>query len=301
MIVDLVLVAWAISTVAARDNAAGEPRTVAIDPLSPTPSATPTPEVSPDTASESSAPAAVAPTKLLAAVDLNTAWRATTSECPAAASPEVTTDGGATWVTTDATAATGITALRSIEASSAAVASMVGFAQSDCTPLAVRTFVGGNDYAVSDEQLSNAWIIDPADPSSIGSPAGTTAAPCPQVVDVEGRDASSVAALCADGSVLITSDAASTWSAAAVPPGTIEITASPDGWMLGIAGDPECLGVRTGLLGVDLEWTTLGCAPLDQRTDALPGTVAMSVADGVLWLWADSGLSRSSDGGVTWL
>jgi hypothetical protein len=243
---------------------------------------------------------AVAPTRILSALNATTAWRAITGACPAtAASPELSTDSGATWKATNATGPTKITALQRIIVSSPASATMIGLSQTGCAPELVKTFVAGRNFASYPKELASAWFVDPSTRGSVHSPAGDKPAPCPAVVAIAASDAKSAAILCADHTAYVTSDAAVTWSRPLAVPGAGNLAVSAKGFVATASADSRCVGVRlVSLSGVPLAVGTTACLPLD----ALPTAdhVAVSEASGTLWVWAGGSLKRSGDGGATW-
>ncbi|MFP7761480.1 WD40/YVTN/BNR-like repeat-containing protein [Marisediminicola sp. LYQ85] len=303
LVVDVLLVSWAISAVSASNEPTEQPREVSIT----APQASPAPprddaDSDSDTDGAADAPTAVPPSRLLAAVDGSTAWRATTGECGVAtAAPEVTTDAGTSWATTDASTETGVTALLRLVPASAEVASFVGLAQNDCTPIAVRTFVGGGDYAIDPAGVASTWHVDPSDRSAVVSPAGAVDAPCDTVVDLAARNADEAAVLCDDGAVSVTDDAGTSWATPRVFDGAIALTRSDEGWTIAAVGSDDCAGVEITAVTDALAPGAIGCLPLDQPAADLPGSVALSAADGTLWVWTDEGMARSTDGGASWL
>ena len=255
----------------------------------------PTPTPSPTATS----PAAV-PTRILSAFNASTAWRATTGACPAtAASPQLSTDSGATWKTMDATGATKVTALQRIIVGSAASATMIGFSQVGCAPELVKTFVSGRNFASYPKELASAWYVNPATRGSVHSPSGDRPAPCPTVVAIAPSDATSAAVLCADHTVYATVDAAVTWSPPIPVFGASNLAVSTQGYLATAAADSRCAGVRlVTLAGNPLATTTTACLPLAAAPPV--DQVAVSQAAGTLWVWAGDSLKRSGDGGATW-
>ena len=103
VIVDLVLVGWAMSSVHATPSGTKD-----VSSTSATHSTTPRPTPTATTTPQAAIPNAVAPTRVLAALNDTVAWRATTGACPATpATLEHTSDGGATWKSSDAAGPTG--------------------------------------------------------------------------------------------------------------------------------------------------------------------------------------------------
>ena len=300
VVIDIVLIVWALGAGAVEDDATSSPRQVSTAAPRPAPSASPVADEPIE--DEPAALTALPAIRLLAAVDATTAWRAATGGCPATpASPEVTTDAGATWRATDATAPTGVTALQRIIASSAEVATMIGLAEADCAPQLIRTFVGGTNYSSNPAQLPGAWYLDPADRASVHGPVGTRAAPCNNVVALAPRDVETAAVLCADGRLFATADAAANWSAPTTVTGAIALARTADGYAAAAAGGGGCGGVQIVAVTGELVATPTGCLPLEAPAASLPGTVSLSDGGGTLWLWSGDELARSSNLGATWL
>lgn len=298
LVVDVMLVVWAIGSVSASNEPAAQPREVTMEASSPSPSDG---AAADDPGSDQAALTAIPATRLLAAVDSSTAWRATTGACGSAlAEPEVSTDAGASWSTTDASSPTGVTALQRLIPSSAEVASFVGLSEDACTPLQVRTFVGGDDYAIDPAGATGSWYLDPSDQSVVISPSGQVDAPCAPVVQLAPRSPQSAMVLCSDSTVISTTDSGGSWSVPQSVAGTVAMTSTDTGWMLAAAGSEQCAGVQIIELSEDLALTERGCLPFYQPAQELSGSVAMSSADDTLWLWTDAGVTLSVDGGVTW-
>lgn len=299
---DILLIVWALG--AARSNAdAAEPRPFSpvVEPAVVEPVETTFPTATPKPTPVDTQVVPVPATRILAALDANTAWRATTGACPeATASPELTTDGGATWKSTNATGPAKVTALQRIMVTSEKVASMVGLAQANCAPQFVKTFIAGDNYASYPKELDSAWYVDPADRARVHSPTGDHAAPCDAVVALAPRDSKSAAVLCANGQGYTTADTASSWSGPATIPGAIALAAVDTGYFAASAGRADCAGVQILSLTNELASTPIGCYPLVEPAETLSGNVALSHASGTIWLWAASSLVRSADNGATW-
>jgi hypothetical protein len=244
----------------------------------------------------------VPPTRLLAAVDATTAWRATTGDCPAAtAAPQLTTDSGATWKTTDATARTQVTALQSIQATSASTAEFVGLAQTGCAPQLVKTFVGGDNFSSYPDQFNGAWFVNPANRASVHTPSGAETAPCDVVIALAARDGQNAAVLCNNQTAFTTTDAATTWSHPVTVTGAVNLTVTEAGYSFAAVGLAQCAGVQLAAFTAEtMTVTPTGCLPVVEPVETLVGNVALSESAGSFWLWAGDTVSRSSDGGVTW-
>ncbi|TFB95882.1 hypothetical protein [Cryobacterium sp. HLT2-28] len=267
-----------------------------IDPTA-APTPTPTPTATPAAATILPLPT----TRLLGAVDAQTAWRAQTGACPAtAASPELTTDGGATWKPTDATGKAKVTSIQRLMATSESVVEMVGLTKTDCAPQFVKSFVAGDNYSAYPDKLTGTWFVNPADRATVHAPDGDAKAPCTSVVTLAVRNDTSAAALCADGRLFATEDSAATWSSPVTVPGAVALNATDTGYLAAAVVRPDCAGVQLLTLSPALESTEAGCFKTAAQPASLAGNLAVSSAAGTIWLWAGDAFKRSADGGVTW-
>ncbi|MEA9999649.1 hypothetical protein QN367_11105 [Cryobacterium sp. RTS3] len=306
---DILLIIWAINSTRA-SAVGGTPRiipTYGATPVTPaaTPSATPaaTGAATPSPASTTASTGTILPipaTHLLVAVDATTAWRAQTGACPATtAAPQLTTDSGSTWDTTDASGPTDVTAPQSLTVTSATTVELLGLAKSGCAPQVVKTFVSGDNYKAYPEKVATSWYVDPANRARVHAPGAEHAAPCDAVVALAPKSDKAAAALCADGRLFTTTDAAATWSAPAALPGAIAVAPASAGYLVVSAGRPECAGAQLLTVTDALVATVVGCHTTSTPAAALPGTVAVSEAAGTIWLWAGDTVVRSTDAGAT--
>jgi hypothetical protein len=257
-------------------------------------------------------------TRLLSAVSATAAWRATTGPCPATlAAPELSTDSGASWVVSDATGLTRVTALQSITAQSESVAEFIGLDE-ECAPQFVKTFVGGDNYSSYPVELDGTWYVDPTDRAEVHGSTGLAPAPCDAVVSLaaSSTDADSAAVLCADGRIFGTMDAAASWSAPVIVPGVLALAAADTGYLALAAGtasgattsDPTvCLGLSVIDLSVDPAGDTAdlipsatGCYLTAEPPAELASNIAVASADDTVWLWIGDLTVRSIDAGQTW-
>ncbi len=294
VVVDVLLVVLALRSTAPSPTKDGTPESL---PLGPTTSA-PSPR---DTADPEDRIVAVAPTRLLAALDASTAWRATTGACPdAEAEPELTTDGGASWKTTDITGATDVRALQRMIVSSAETASFIGLTGGDCTPQYVRTFVAGDDFAEYPDQLATSWYVAPAGASTTHTPAGDADAPCPSAVALAPLTVERAAVLCADTSLHVTDDTGSTWSPLTEAIGAIALTETADGYLVAAAGRDDCEGVQLSIVDATGSRSDIGCVESPLPAAELAASIAIDWTPESVWLWLDERLLISTDGGTTW-
>lgn len=259
-------------------------------PAAPTPSATPTQA------------AAVPPTRLLSAVDGDTAWRAEAGTCtPGTGSPvlalETTTTRGADWTATTVITAGDLTGVDRLQATDAATAFIVGPAGATCEPAFAQTFSGGAQYRDYPDRLSAAWYVSRATTSVVSSPTGDRAAPC-AVIGLAVASDTEAGVLCGDGTLYQTVDGANSWDSGIAVEGAVALTSAANGYLVASVRAAGCDGVAVA--SVDAAATaalSVGCAP---ATVDVPGAIAMSAASETLWIWGDDTVVVSTDGGRTW-
>jgi hypothetical protein len=295
LLVDIVLVVLALQSTSSRDNGTAADVPDAVSTPESTASSTPTPE-----SSEPTSVLPVAPTRILAALDATTVWRATTGACPdTAATPEISDDGGATWTPTDITSATGLSALQRIVVSDASTATFLGHGE-DCAPDAARTFVAGSDFAPSPNELAREWYLATVGGTTVHTPNGDVTAPCASALALAPIGDARVAVLCADGDVHLTVDGGAAWTPLGAPSGTIAIAGAADGLLTASVGSTGCDGVQVAALGVDGETSVLACVESSMSPADLAGTTAIDWTDDAIWMWVDDRLLVSTDEGETW-
>ena len=299
LVLDVIMVGWAVASHSASQSQKSAPaKTTEQKTPAPAASTSPSPSSSP-AATTAAQPDAISPTRVLAALNGNLAWRSSAGVCPdSPPTPELTTDGGATWKPSNVNAPTATAAILTMHALGTELATMVALGGDNCEPQFVQTYVGGDNWAVYPDRIGGAWYVNPANRASVHTPRGDRVAPCPLVVDLASRDDSSAALLCSDHNVFRTADAGSTWSAATLVPGAVVLAASGDGYTIAATDQPPCAGVAINTVAAGASpVTTAGCA-----TTPAPGAgdIALSEGGGTLWLWADDTLVRSDNGGSTW-
>ncbi|WP_308467863.1 hypothetical protein [Rathayibacter soli] len=258
----------------------------------PTASATPAPTAV-------SLPDATQPTRIISSLDANTAWRAATGACPATPGTlQGTSDAGATWKNSDAARPAGASAIIRLSVQSATQIDAVALAAAGCAPEFIRSYVNGDNWATYPTQLAGTWYFNPANAAVVHSPQGDKPAPCPTVVGLAPRDATSAAVLCSNHTVFRTADAGATWGAATTVTGAVAISSSGAGYAAASVGVTDCAGISLAALdAASSQPSTAGCF-----VTAAPaaGAVALSDGAGTLWLWAGDALARSGDQGKTW-
>lgn len=289
--VDILLVALALQSTAPQVNGSASAETSGTS--TPAPSETPTPTSSPTVLP-------TAPSRLIAALDASVVWRTTIGSCAdGSAVAELSVDGGDTWTSRDLTSSTGITALQRILVSGSDTATFVG-ADADCTPDAVRTFVAGADFAEYPDQLESGWYLSPVGGATVHGPNGDVAAPCSSALIVAPLDAERAGVLCADGSLHVTTDAGTTWTALSSLDQTIALTETADGFLAASVGSADCAGVLLTTIGLEDDRAELGCVESSEPAESLAGATAIDWTEDGLWMWVDDRLLISTDEGETW-
>jgi hypothetical protein len=291
VLVDIFLISWALG---ARTTPTSATTAGPIPSFSPQSSAAPTPTAQTPTV-------AVPPTRLLSALNGTTAWRATTGECPAPATPEITTNAGDEWRETDATGEVQISALQSLTVVSDSLVQILGLSADDCSPQFARSFVAGDDYSLAPTLLEGQWYVDPADRGTVHTPSGNVDAPCDAVIALASRSDAQAGVLCSDTRVFTTPDGGDTWSNSITIRGAVNLAVTEMGYVIATVGLPECAGVQLIALSVEPPTATpTGCLPVNEPAETMQGNVAIAEAAGTLWVWAGDSMMLSIDQGTTW-
>lgn len=298
VLVDLGLVAFALTREPSGLAADAEPAAPSVPASSPT-TAEPGPTATPTTVAE-----AVAPTRLLSAVDAVTAWRAQAGTCTPGTTEtvptlELTTSAGAAWSPSSASTDGALAGIDRVQATDAATAFVVGPSSPTCAPSFAQTFSGGAAYRDYPERLAASWYVARTAPGTVHSPSGDRPAPCASVVDLAVVSDTEAGVLCSDRRFFRTGDGASTWDAGSVVDGAVAITASSGSYVVATSGAADCNGTAlvTPQAATGATATRVGCAPASSET---PGSLALSAGAGSVWLWAGDDVLVSTDGGVTW-
>ncbi|MBO3663520.1 hypothetical protein [Microbacterium stercoris] len=262
----------------------------------PEPTATaaePTPTPTPEPTEAPAPPAAVAPTRIVAALTTGTLLRTSMGACGGAAPvPEFSTDGGATWQTSALSEASPAAILRLIPGEVGQAIILNG----ECAPTGMWSFSEGADWAETADFVGGSWRFDPAQADRIFTSAGTEATlPC-AALTVSFWDTTAIA-LCNNGTVVTTTDGAGSWSTPVAAAGALTVTASPDGFKTLMTGIDGCAGVQVAPLADG----ALGAPGACLEAQYAPGEVAMSGdGDGLVTVWAGGTYARSQDGGANW-
>jgi hypothetical protein len=252
------------------------------------PSATAAPEPSPPADLTVARPAA-----LLAAFDADTAYRALTGECPAAAPAlEVSNDGGATWGPATVTDAS---AIESIAAEGADTVSVLARAADDCAPGVFRSFVQGAGWTDADE-LDSRWRLEAA---AVVGPGETQFTPCAEPVQIVASSGAEAAVLCGDAVVHATGDGGVTWIASQPIPGAAALAARAGGYLVAVERQGDCAGVQVASVDAGLSVSAPGACVVTEPAEGMT-SIAMSADGTAVWIWANGIVNRSFDGGLTW-
>jgi hypothetical protein len=228
-------------------------------------------------------------------VDEDTAFRFTVGSCRAGgAKIELTSNAGRSWGPRSAKFDT-LVRIRVRDDGSAF--SVGASADNDCTPSIRQASKYDADWGDA-AAVDNAWYRDPRDERSVGLPTGGTGKPCgaKAVVDLAVVD-SGAAALCEDGTVLVSKTGAS-WDESATVPGALALALDDKNRSLAVV--PSAGGCR-GLAVVDAGKpdAALGCVETD-LAKVKSGTVALSVTGSAGWLRVGGAVFRAGADLRTW-
>ncbi len=285
LLVDVVLVVLAMRPPAAADTS--QTRTTAA-------SVTPTTGGSPTTAPTTETPTGPGPlAATIAGLDATTAWRATVGSCAdGGADVEVSTDGGATWTA----AKTPVGAIVRVQPLEKGRGFVIG-AGPDCTPRQYSTTDSGKTWSTP-EPVDGGWARKLDTPTEVLAPSQPKARACgDQVVfDLSRTSAEQAEALCADGSVKVTTDGGVSWGDSGTASGALAISNRIESGVLSTyaAGiDPKCKGIQIVKVIKGRDAEPLGCVAttVPERT----GSVSISVASGTGWLLIGQDTYTSKD------
>lgn len=305
LVLDVVLVAIALTRGDAATSPGVPPAASAPsvpEPLEGTPP--PAPEPAPEPVEETptiSEPAS----RFISALDADSAWRTVAGECPAsAAALELTEDGGATWEQFPITPGGDVSSIVRLQAANEAYIYMVGERTEDCSPIWVGSFTGGAEWKEFPAQLDDTWYVPATNRSVVHAPGGgERPAPCDTVVGLGITSMTEAAALCSTQTLFRTADGGVTWDLGLTMPGAVSLDNSDDGYVVALAGRPDCAGVQIRVVGVSASGADdappRGCLPVDSAQLAA-GTTSVSYASGAVWVWAGETARVSADGGATW-
>jgi hypothetical protein len=281
LVLDVALIAWAVWPAPAVSGGATQSQPIA-----------PTPSDPPDVGKgDAETPSPTIPNgeseplrRLVAATSSTTAWLADAGSCGQAGQVHVTDSGGVDWTTEEAPGS--VTRVRPSDASSAFV---VG-GDTDCESRVWYTADKGDTWSPP-QSAADAWGRVVEEPQSVLRPGGDLVQPCPaDVLDLVGLTGGRAAVLCADGNVRVTEDRGATWSTTIEREDTLAISFRElsDGAIVGI--EDGCSGVAvSAVVGDDLGEST--CV---EDAEQAPGLVAISVADGAVWLVAGDDVFRAT-------
>jgi hypothetical protein len=228
-------------------------------------------------------------------VDEDTAFRFTVGSCPGGgAKIELTSNAGTSWGPRSAK----FDALVRIRVRDNGSAFSVGAsADNNCSPSIRQASKYDADWGDA-TAVNNAWYRDPRDEHSVGLPTGGTGKPCGSkpVVDLAVID-SGAAALCEDGTVLVSKTGA-TWNQSATVPGALALALDDKSRSLAVVpGTDGCRGLA--VVDADKPDAALGCVETD-LAKVKAGTVALSVTGSTGWLRVGGAVFRAGSDLKTW-
>lgn len=294
LVVDLVLVVWALWPTALPANATGaDAVTTAATAGSPSDSGSATATASPSASPSVSPPASPAAlfepkplTRLVVALGGQSVWAADAGTCDTPGTVHVSKDGGRTWSSNPTPGS--LTRLRPANGSDAFG---VGGGKG-CDLRLWRTSDGGEQWSGA-QSAASAWGRSASDVRRVHRPEAAPVTPCPKqesVLDLVGLGRYNAAVLCSGGELRTTADGGRSWRTAAERPGAVALALSGTGQGVVAAVDTDCEGVVVqrlsgGRLAADR--CVGGVTPA-------PGEVALSLARDQVWLVAGDAVLRAS-------
>jgi len=228
-------------------------------------------------------------------IDQKTAFRFTVGSCrDGGAKLELTRNAGASWGPRTARFDTLVRVRVRDDGSAFSVGAN---ASSDCTPAIRQASKFDADWGDA-AAVNNAWYRDPRDERSVGLSTGGTDKPCgtKAVVDLAVVDRGA-AALCADGTVLVSKTGAS-WDQTASVPGALALALDDKSRSVAVVpGADGCAGLA--VVDAAKPDAALGCVQTD-LAKVKPGTVALSVTGSGGWLRVGGAVFRAGTGLATW-
>jgi hypothetical protein len=234
--------------------------------------------------------------RLLLAISIKTAWRATVGDCNKPGEIERSTNGGASW---ERIVRTGPTPIVSLGTEPSGEVFTVGGTRGSCS---VRYVAYANDGTVTASATSavNLWFPSPNDRDEINGPGGTKATPCDgHVIGLAPFNLTRAQVVCDNGDVIMTRNSGKMWRQSARIPNTLAIaTGSGRYWVAGVRKD--CDGVAVQSMTEKNGSLTRGRTRCALGLNVAGGQVAIGVTDGTIWLWSGNRVAISTDDGETW-
>lgn len=234
----------------------------------------------------------VAPQRQIAQFE-NLAVRSQVGTCTDPGTLEISTDGGQAWSTSESFAATTATQiLRLIPVSTSNI--FVVALNAECEPRIYGTTDQGATWQQPVSPVGT-WYLDPSNPTQLPAPGGAKEISC-EAISIAPRTDSNVDALCADGSLISTSDGGTTWSEPVAGDGVLNIAHSNSGRLLIAQNPDQCTGVQLSA-NVPAEGATCVRAELGE-SDA--GQIAATRFGDSILAWVGETQFISKDGGQRW-
>ena len=286
LVVDVLLIAYAVTRVGDAEAGAGGPLPSFGIPDAPTPTPEPT-----------GPPAAVASQgRYLSTVDGVTLWRSSLGSCDGSdAVIEFSANGGASWsvlVTTEMRARQ-VLALEVVDADTIWVVARAG---DTCAVSGFASFTGGEFWEPRPEAVSLLRYLDRDAADIVHLQGQPVTAPCPAPYQSQSRDGAT-SVVCGD-LVAEWTPASASWASLEVP-GLLAAAPTAGGHTLAVWGAEGCDGVSIQVvpspLGIE-EPVRSGCIPMPTA----PTNITLSRSGNTVWAWVDDQFRVSGDGGASW-
>ncbi|MGC0249410.1 hypothetical protein [Pseudactinotalea sp. Z1748] len=211
--------------------------------------------------------------RFLANFDDSIAWRGTVGSCDAPGELERTVDGGESWEPVEIDLAP-LSRLRPLGPEGA-----FAIGGDNCEPTYINTTDGGISWVQNNDLLDGSWYLHPADPDYVGSPSGLVEAPC-EIARLVGLDTVGGGVLCADGTLMITDDAAITWDVASPDAAVLAMGPADEGYVTINQADACDEGFAVASLDRMGATDAETCVNIPD-----PDDLAISAAGSGVWIW----------------
>lgn len=258
-------------------------------------SSSPEPSASTESTPSASSVEPSQPQRLLFAMSLNTAWRATVGDCNTPGTLERSTNGGTSW---KRVVRTGLAPIVRLGQTGSDLYTVGGVGRR-CSSRYVAYAADGNVTASTNSPV-DVWFPTPADRDEVNGPGDTKSRPCnDHITGLASLGLSRALVVCMNGSAMNTVNSGKTWREVTRVPGTLAV-GSGDGryWLAGVT--TACDGITVRALNVNGSQASEGAKRCVPVTEVDPGQVALDVSGDAIWVWTGAQVQVSRDRGRSW-
>lgn len=163
----------------------------------------------------------------------------------------------------------------------------------NCEPKFAESTLEGSTWKRTTDK-GRLWYLDSEDSKIVNTPDGRSKLPCTGVA--LSSSAHGAIVLCSDSHITVSANDRAAWSDPHLVEHVTAVGTTNDGFVVAIAEDESCSGVRIQLLVDEKLGKPSKC--LDAEVDE--GTVAVAGDAQAIYIWAGDTFARSNDGGLSW-